>query len=84
MKNKKTYAVFGLGRYGCAVAKELVRCGMEVLAIDMDETLVNAAIADIPYCKCADVTDKEVLEQTVRFSKKSVRTKQYSPKKNPA
>ena len=57
MKKNKTYAVFGLGRYGCAVAKELVRCGMEVLAIDMDETLVNAAIADIPYCKCADVTD---------------------------
>ncbi|MCR4647974.1 MAG: TrkA family potassium uptake protein [Lachnospiraceae bacterium] len=63
MKKNKTYAVFGLGRYGSAVAKELVRCGMEVLAIDMDETLVNAAIADIPYCKCADVTDIEVLKQ---------------------
>ena len=63
MKKKKTYAVFGLGRYGLAVAKELVRCGMEVLAVDMDETLVNAAIADIPYCKCADVTDIEVLKQ---------------------
>lgn len=63
MKKKKTYAVFGLGRYGTAVAKELVRCGMEVLAIDMDETLVNAAITDIPYCKCADVTDIEVLKQ---------------------
>lgn len=63
MKKKKTYAVFGLGRYGSAVAKELVRCGMEVLAIDMDETLVNASIADIPYCKCADVTDIEVLKQ---------------------
>ncbi|MBR6383825.1 MAG: TrkA family potassium uptake protein [Lachnospiraceae bacterium] len=63
MKKKKTYAVFGLGRYGLAVAKELVRCGMEVLAVDADETLVNAAIADIPYCKCADVTDIEVLKQ---------------------
>ena len=63
MKKKKTYAVFGLGRYGKSVAKELVRCGMEVLAVDTDETLVNAAIADIPYCKCADVTDIEVLKQ---------------------
>ena len=63
MKKNKTYAIFGLGRYGRAVAKELVRCGMEVLAVDMDETLVNAAIADIPYCKCADVTDIEVLKQ---------------------
>ena len=63
MKKKKTYAVFGLGRYGRSVASELVRCGMEVLAVDADETLVNAAIADIPYCKCADVTDIEVLKQ---------------------
>lgn len=58
-----SYAVFGLGRYGHAVAKELVRNGAEVLAVDIDEDLVNNAIADIPYCKCADVTDIEVLRQ---------------------
>lgn len=58
-----SYAVFGLGRYGHAVAKELVRNGAEVLAVDVDEDLVNNAIADIPYCKCADVTDIEVLRQ---------------------
>ena len=34
MKTKKTYAVFGLGRYGRAVAKELVENGMEVIAVD--------------------------------------------------
>ena len=59
----KTYAVFGLGRYGRAVAKELVVSGAEVLAVDMDETLVNSAIVDIPFCKCADVTDAEVIKQ---------------------
>ena len=63
MSKKKTYAVFGLGRYGNAVAKELCANGVEVLAVDIDEELVNDASADIPYCKCADVTDKEVLEQ---------------------
>ena len=63
MKKKKTYAVFGLGRYGRAVAKELVKSGMEVLAVDLDESIVNAAIADLPYSKCADVTDIEVLKQ---------------------
>lgn len=63
MKKKKTYAVFGLGRYGRSVAKELIKSGMEVLAVDMDENKVNAAIADIPYCKCANVTDIEVLKQ---------------------
>ena len=59
----RSYAVFGLGRYGRAVAKELVRNGAEVLAVDIDDELVNNAIADIPYCKCADDTDAEVLRR---------------------
>lgn len=59
----QSYAVFGLGRYGIAVAKELVRHGAEVLAVDSDEELVNAAIAEIPYCKCADITEPEVIKQ---------------------
>jgi len=59
----KTYAVFGLGRYGIAVARELVNSGVEVLAVDMDEYTVNAAATEIPYCKRADVTDAEVLRQ---------------------
>ena len=61
--NNKTYAVFGLGRYGSAVAKELVNNGAEVLAVDIDEERVNEAVSDIPFCKCADVTDPEVLKQ---------------------
>ena len=60
---KQTYAVFGLGRYGRAVAKELVKNGVEVLAVDMDEELVNSAATEIPYCRCADVTDAEVIKQ---------------------
>ena len=63
MGMNKSYAVFGLGRYGCSVAKELVRNGVEVIAVDINEELVNAAITDIPYCKCADVTDAEVIKQ---------------------
>ncbi len=63
MKKKKTYAIFGLGRYGNAVARELVKSGAEVLAVDIDEAIVNAAIVDLPYCKCADITDIEVLKQ---------------------
>ncbi|MBO5160458.1 MAG: TrkA family potassium uptake protein [Lachnospiraceae bacterium] len=59
----QSYAVLGLGRYGKAVAKELADNGAEVLAVDMDEDIVNAAIAEIPYCKCADVTDAEVIRQ---------------------
>ena len=61
MKKTKTYAVFGLGRYGRAVAKELVDNGMEVLAVDADQNVVNDAAAYLPICKCADVTDAEVI-----------------------
>ncbi|MBQ8291283.1 MAG: TrkA family potassium uptake protein [Clostridia bacterium] len=63
MSINKSYAVFGLGRYGLAVAKELVSNGVDVLAVDSDETIVNSAIADIPFCKCADVTDLEAIKQ---------------------
>ena len=63
MGRNRSYAVFGLGRYGRAVAKELVVNGAEVLAVDIDDKLVNDAITDIPYCKCADVTDAEVVRR---------------------
>lgn len=63
MKTNMNYAVFGLGRYGKAVAKELVDDGAEVLAVDNNEDVVNAASVEIPYCKCADVTDPEVIKQ---------------------
>ena len=63
MHKKKTYAVFGLGRYGSAVAKELVNNGMEVIAVDSEQSTVNDAAAYLPVCKCADITDKEVIER---------------------
>ena len=59
----KSYAVFGLGRYGHAVAKELCLGGADVLAVDIDETLVNSTIVDVPLCKCADVTDPETIKK---------------------
>ena len=63
MSINKSYAVFGLGRYGIAVAKELVNNGADVLAVDIDEDIVNSAVADIPFCRCADITDPEVIKQ---------------------
>lgn len=60
---KKTYAIFGLGRYGTAVAKELLAGGAEVIAVDIDLAKVNAAASEIPICKCADITDPEVIRQ---------------------
>jgi trk system potassium uptake protein TrkA len=63
MKKNKTYAVFGLGRYGTAVACELVENGKEVIAVDINQKIVNDAAAYLPICKCADVTDPEVIER---------------------
>ena len=63
MKTKRTYAVFGLGRYGTAVARELEENGMEVIAIDIDQKIVNDAAAYLSVCKCADVTDAEVISR---------------------
>ena len=63
MKTKKTYAIFGLGRYGLAVARELVENGMEVIAVDTDQRIVNDAAAFLPVCKCADVADAEVISR---------------------
>lgn len=63
MSINKNYAVFGLGRYGTAVAKELLSGGVEVLAVDVDQNKVNTAAIDLPICKCADITDPEVVRQ---------------------
>ena len=63
MSISKTYAVFGLGRYGRAVAEELVMSGADVLAVDINQNNVNNAIETIPVCKCADVTEPEVIKR---------------------
>ncbi|MBR3844256.1 MAG: TrkA family potassium uptake protein, partial [Clostridia bacterium] len=61
MSIHKTYGVFGLGRYGMAVAEQLAKSGVDVLAVDRDSAVVNSAAATIPLCKCGDSTDPEVI-----------------------
>lgn len=63
MSISKTYAVFGLGRYGRAVAQELAKNGAEVLAVDLDQANVDNAMKTVPVCKCADITEPEVIRQ---------------------
>ncbi|MBQ8254623.1 MAG: TrkA family potassium uptake protein [Clostridia bacterium] len=63
MSINKNYAVFGLGRYGIAVAEELVKNGAEVLAVDIDRENVDNAAKTIPVCKCADITRPEVIKR---------------------
>lgn len=63
MKTKNSYAVLGLGRYGYAVAKELVETGAEVLVVDSQEDVINDVVDEFPLCKCADITDEDAIAQ---------------------
>ena len=63
MKLHKSYAVFGLGRYGKAVVKELLDNGASVLAVDRSQKVVDTLAEEIPFIKCADVTDFHVVKQ---------------------
>lgn len=63
MSINKNYAVFGLGRYGRAVAKELVDNGAEVIVVDSNSKTVEEFASDFPICKCADVTEQETIKR---------------------
>lgn len=56
-------AVIGLGRFGSAVAIELMKAGTEVLGIDMDEELVQSLNGKLTQVVRADATRVEVLKQ---------------------
>lgn len=58
---KKSIAVLGLGKYGMSLVRELNKIGVDVLAVDRDESVVKE-IAD--YCTeavCADLEDENSL-----------------------
>ncbi|MEU1971194.1 TrkA family potassium uptake protein [Microbacterium sp. NPDC019599] len=56
-------AVIGLGRFGSALALELMAAGTEVLGIDMDDDLVQAHNGELTQVVRADSTKEEVLRQ---------------------
>ena len=45
-KQKQSFVVLGLGRFGSSVARSLCELGHEVLAVDRDEKLVEAIAPD--------------------------------------
>ena len=55
--------VVGLGRFGIALARELVRNGNEVLAVDASETQVQKLSGMIADIGVADGTDLQALEE---------------------
>lgn len=63
MSINRSYAVFGLGRYGRAVVHELLNSGATVLAVDSSTKIVDELVGEIPICKCADITEPGVIRQ---------------------
>ena len=58
-----TVAVIGLGRFGSALALELMATGTDVLGVDGDEEIVQAHNTRLTHVACADSTKEETLRQ---------------------
>ncbi|HPV14604.1 MAG TPA: TrkA family potassium uptake protein [Candidatus Cloacimonadota bacterium] len=55
------YAVIGLGRFGMTVATILAEYGMEVLAIDRKQDLIDEVSSKVANAVCMDSTDETAL-----------------------
>ncbi|MGN1003880.1 MAG: potassium channel family protein [Oscillospiraceae bacterium] len=58
----KTFVVIGLGRFGTAVAVELCKLGHEVLAIDTNESIIQAIADKVTHAAAGDAADPAVLK----------------------
>ena len=57
----KSYVVIGLGRFGRTLARQLCKLGAEVLAMDVDNDLVQQVAEDVTHAVVGDSQDKDVL-----------------------
>lgn len=57
----KQVLIIGLGQFGMALARTLAQRGVELLAIDRNPSLVQAASAFAAEAVCFDATDEEAL-----------------------
>lgn len=63
VSNADAVAVIGLGRFGTAMALELMATGTDVLGIDNNEEIVQALNGQLTHVVRADSTKDEVLRQ---------------------
>jgi len=59
----RQFAVIGLGAFGRQVAVRLRKLGHEVLAVDLDERLVNSIVEEVESAVRADATDENALRE---------------------
>jgi trk system potassium uptake protein TrkA len=58
---KTSVLVIGLGRFGASAARELMRLGHEVLAIDGNESIVNEIAPEVTHAVQLDAADEGAL-----------------------
>ena len=66
MKKRRLHTnviVVGMGRFGSALARELMATGHEVLGVDTDERLVQQMSHELTHTVKADTTDEAVLKE---------------------
>jgi trk system potassium uptake protein len=59
---KQSVLVIGLGRFGMAASRELMRLGHDVLAVDRSEAAVNEIAPEVTHAVQVDATDVEALK----------------------
>lgn len=63
MVMRKQFIVIGLGRFGFSLTKTLIQNGHEVMAVDINEQLVQDISSIATYALQADSTDKQALQE---------------------
>lgn len=59
---KKKYVVFGVDRFGAAVARTLEKGGSQVIAVDVDPAKIQQISEDVSCAMTADVLDPEAID----------------------
>ncbi|MBD5429667.1 TrkA family potassium uptake protein [Lactobacillus sp.] len=63
MAKKESYAVIGLGQFGSAICQALVEANQEVLAIDINEEVVEEYADMVMEAVIADAQDEEAMHE---------------------
>lgn len=63
MAKKESYAVIGIGQFGSSICESLVRAGQEVLAIDINEDVINELANSVMRAVVADAQDEDTLRE---------------------
>lgn len=63
MAKAKSFAVIGIGQFGRSVVEELIDLGMDVVAIDKDESAIKKVANILPTSYVADSSDEQALRE---------------------